>query len=40
MSDPIFAALDAALDDIRARLQNTRWPSVVAGGGWRTLLPS
>jgi pimeloyl-ACP methyl ester carboxylesterase len=34
MSDPIFAVPDAALDDLRLRLQNTRWPSVVAGSGW------
>jgi pimeloyl-ACP methyl ester carboxylesterase len=34
MSHPIFAEPDAALDDLRARLQNTRWPSVVAGRGW------
>ena len=34
MSDPIFAVPDAVLDDLRARLQNTRWPSVVAGQGW------
>ena len=30
MSDPRFGVQDAALDDLRARLQNTRWPSVVA----------
>jgi hypothetical protein len=34
MSDPIFAVQDAALDDLRVRLENTRWPSVVAGRGW------
>jgi pimeloyl-ACP methyl ester carboxylesterase len=35
MSDPTFAVLDAALDDLRTRLQNTRWPSVVEGQGWQ-----
>jgi hypothetical protein len=35
MSDQIFAVPDAAVDDLRARLQNTRWPSVVAGRGWK-----
>jgi pimeloyl-ACP methyl ester carboxylesterase len=34
MSDPIFAVSDAILDDLRARLQNTRWPSVVQGQSW------
>ena len=34
MSDPIVAVPDAVLDDLRARLQNTRWPSVVEGQGW------
>jgi pimeloyl-ACP methyl ester carboxylesterase len=34
MSDPTFAVPDAVLDDLRARLQNTRWPSVVKGQGW------
>jgi hypothetical protein len=34
MSDPTFAVPDAVLDDPRARLQNTRWPSVVTGQGW------
>ena len=37
MSDPTFAVPDAVLDDLRARLQNTRWPSVVAGQGWGRL---
>jgi len=34
MSDPIFAVSDAVLDDLQARLQNTRWPSAVEGQGW------
>src|SRR4029453_16883646 len=34
MSDPIFTVQDAALDDLRARLQNTRWPLVPEGQGW------
>jgi len=34
MSDPIFDVPDAVLDDLRARLQNTRWPAVVPGQGW------
>ncbi|HET8916335.1 MAG TPA: epoxide hydrolase [Propionibacteriaceae bacterium] len=34
MSDPAFAVPDAVLEDLRSRLQNTRWPSVVAGQGW------
>ena len=34
MSDPILAVPDAALDDLRRRLENTRWPSVVEGQGW------
>jgi pimeloyl-ACP methyl ester carboxylesterase len=34
MSDPIFEVPDAVLDDLRARLQNTRWPSAVEGQGW------
>ena len=34
MSDPIFAVSDAVLDDLQARLQNTRWPAVVEGQGW------
>jgi pimeloyl-ACP methyl ester carboxylesterase len=34
MSDPIWAVPDAVLDDLRERLQNTRWPSVVEGQGW------
>jgi pimeloyl-ACP methyl ester carboxylesterase len=34
MSDPTLAVPDALLDDLRARLQNTRWPSVVAAQGW------
>jgi epoxide hydrolase len=34
MSDPIFPVPDAVLEDLRERLQNTRWPSVVEGQGW------
>ncbi len=34
MSDPIQAVPDAILNDLRQRLQNTRWPSVVEGQGW------
>ena len=34
MTDSIFAVSDAVLDDLRTRLQNTRWPSVVEGQGW------
>jgi pimeloyl-ACP methyl ester carboxylesterase len=34
MSDPIFDVPDAVLDDLRARLQNTRWPAVVPDQGW------
>ena len=34
MSDPTFAVSDGVLDDLRVRLQNTRWPSAVAGQGW------
>jgi pimeloyl-ACP methyl ester carboxylesterase len=34
MSDAIWAVPDAVLDDLRERLQNTRWPSVVEGQGW------
>ena len=34
MPDPIFQVPDAVLDDLRARLQNTRWPEVMAGQGW------
>jgi hypothetical protein len=34
MSDPTFAVPDAVLDDLRARLQNTRRPSAVEGQGW------
>ena len=34
MSDPIFAVPDAVLDDLRARLENIRWPSAVEGQGW------
>jgi pimeloyl-ACP methyl ester carboxylesterase len=34
MSDPVFAVPDAVLDDLRMRLQNTRWLSVVEGQGW------
>jgi pimeloyl-ACP methyl ester carboxylesterase len=34
MSDRRFGVQDAALDDLGARLQNTRWSSVVPGRGW------
>jgi pimeloyl-ACP methyl ester carboxylesterase len=34
MSDPILAVPDAVLDDLRGRLENTRWPSAVEGQGW------
>src|SRR5215218_8846452 len=34
MPDPIFQVPDVVLDDLRARLQNTRWPEVMAGQGW------
>ena len=34
MTDPVFVVPDAVLDDLRTRLQNTRWPSVVDGQGW------
>jgi pimeloyl-ACP methyl ester carboxylesterase len=34
MSGPIIAVQDAALDDLRARLRNTRWPLVPEGQGW------
>ena len=34
MSDPIQAVPDAVLNDLRQRLRNTRWPSVVEGQGW------
>ena len=34
MSDSNLAVPDAVLDDLRGRLQNTRWPSVVEGQGW------
>jgi pimeloyl-ACP methyl ester carboxylesterase len=34
MADGIQAVSDAVLDDLRARLQRTRWPSVIEGQGW------
>jgi pimeloyl-ACP methyl ester carboxylesterase len=34
MSDSMLPVPDAVLDDLRTRLQNTRWPSVVEGQGW------
>jgi len=34
MSDSNLVVPDAVLDDLRGRLQNTRWPSVVEGQGW------
>jgi pimeloyl-ACP methyl ester carboxylesterase len=34
MTVQMFAVSDAVLDDLRTRLQNTRWPSVVEGQGW------
>jgi pimeloyl-ACP methyl ester carboxylesterase len=34
MSAPVFTVPDAVLDDLRSRLQNTRWPSAVEGQGW------
>ncbi|MFL6043688.1 MAG: epoxide hydrolase N-terminal domain-containing protein [Propionibacteriaceae bacterium] len=34
MAAGIQAVPDAVLDDLRARLQRTRWPSVVDGQGW------
>jgi epoxide hydrolase len=34
VTDSSFAASDAVLDDLRRRLRNTRWPSVVEGQGW------
>ena len=34
MTDSTFAVSDAVLDDLRTRLQSTRWPSVVEGQGW------
>jgi pimeloyl-ACP methyl ester carboxylesterase len=34
VTDSIFAVSDAVLDDLRTRLQNIRWPSVVEGQGW------
>ena len=34
MSDSNLLVPDAVLDDLRGRLQNTRWPSVVNGQGW------
>jgi pimeloyl-ACP methyl ester carboxylesterase len=34
MSDPIFRVPDAVLEDLRERLRNTRWPSVVEGQDW------
>jgi pimeloyl-ACP methyl ester carboxylesterase len=34
VTDSTFAVSDAILDDLRKRLQNTRWPSVVEDQGW------
>ena len=34
VTDSTFAVSDAVLDDLRTRLQSTRWPSVVEGQGW------
>jgi pimeloyl-ACP methyl ester carboxylesterase len=34
MPDPFPGVPDAVLDDLRARLRNTRWPAVAAGQGW------
>src|SRR5689334_13408619 len=34
MSDSLLAVPDAVLDDLRARLDNTRWPASVTDQGW------
>jgi hypothetical protein len=34
MANGIQAVSDAVLDDLRTRLERTRWPGVVEGQGW------